>query len=104
MRLFFSSRGRHTSCALVTGVQTCALPISEERDMTDSAQPTIRQLIQSGTFIVAPGVFDGISARIADSMDFHAVYMTGYGTTSSEQRRVGKECVSTVRSRLSAYQ
>src|SRR3546814_3746618 len=26
---FFSSRRRHTSCALVTGVQTCALPISE---------------------------------------------------------------------------
>src|SRR3546814_2679662 len=24
---FFSSRGRHTSCALGTGVQTCALPI-----------------------------------------------------------------------------
>src|SRR3546814_1599287 len=26
---FFSSRRRHTSCALVTGVQTCALPISK---------------------------------------------------------------------------
>src|SRR3546814_19561959 len=26
-RFFFSSRRRHTSCALVTGVQTCALPI-----------------------------------------------------------------------------
>src|SRR3546814_10953166 len=25
---FFTSRGRHTNCALVTGVQTCALPIS----------------------------------------------------------------------------
>src|SRR3546814_1462365 len=25
---FFSSRRRHTICALVTGVQTCALPIS----------------------------------------------------------------------------
>src|SRR3546814_1139068 len=24
---FFSSRSRHTRCALVTGVQTCALPI-----------------------------------------------------------------------------
>src|SRR3546814_3077165 len=24
---FFSSRRRHTRCALVTGVQTCALPI-----------------------------------------------------------------------------
>src|SRR3546814_19480285 len=27
MFLFFSSRRRHTICALVTGVQTCALPI-----------------------------------------------------------------------------
>src|SRR3546814_9511717 len=26
--LFFSSRSRHTSCALVTAVQTCALPIA----------------------------------------------------------------------------
>src|SRR3546814_3188304 len=29
--LFFSSRSRHTRCALVTGVQTCALPISVDR-------------------------------------------------------------------------
>src|SRR3546814_7151956 len=29
MCVFFSSRRRHTRCALVTGVQTCALPISE---------------------------------------------------------------------------
>src|SRR3546814_7051335 len=27
MLVFFSSRRRHTRCALVTGVQTCALPI-----------------------------------------------------------------------------
>src|SRR3546814_4515122 len=27
-QFFFSSRRRHTRCALVTGVQTCALPIS----------------------------------------------------------------------------
>src|SRR3546814_2071986 len=27
---FFTSRRRHTSCALVTGVQTCALPILRE--------------------------------------------------------------------------
>src|SRR3546814_2567471 len=26
---FFSSRRRHTRCALVTGVQTCALPICQ---------------------------------------------------------------------------
>src|SRR3546814_5023858 len=28
---FFSSRRRHTRCALVTGVQTCALPIFKSR-------------------------------------------------------------------------
>src|SRR3546814_3571102 len=33
---FFSSRRRHTRCALVTGVQTCALPISP----TDPTDPT----------------------------------------------------------------
>src|SRR3546814_3707571 len=27
---FFSSRRRHTRCALVTGVQTCALPILQD--------------------------------------------------------------------------
>src|SRR3546814_14224335 len=33
---FFSSRRRHTRCALVTGVQTCALPIWRTRPMPDS--------------------------------------------------------------------
>src|SRR3546814_3400345 len=33
---FFSSRRRHTRCALVTGVQTCALPIHKEIDVRDS--------------------------------------------------------------------
>src|SRR3546814_7609312 len=32
LMFFFSSRRRHTRCALVTGVQTCALPISDARD------------------------------------------------------------------------
>src|SRR3546814_9876463 len=31
LSLFFSSRRRHTRCALVTGVRTCALPISDRR-------------------------------------------------------------------------
>src|SRR3546814_8192002 len=34
---FFSSRRRHTRCALVTGVQTCALPIFGHRDGEDPA-------------------------------------------------------------------
>src|SRR3546814_1123835 len=34
---FFSSRRRHTRCALVTGVQTCALPISGLLDVLKEA-------------------------------------------------------------------
>jgi 2-methylisocitrate lyase-like PEP mutase family enzyme len=51
--------------------------------MTTDNNPSLKQLIQSGTFIVAPGVYDGLSAKIADQMGFHALYMTGYGTVAS---------------------
>src|SRR3546814_5555804 len=33
---FFSSRRRHTRCALVTGVQTCALPICQKVAIDDT--------------------------------------------------------------------
>src|SRR3546814_5991275 len=36
---FFSSRRRHTRCALVTGVQTCALPICFEPALAAGARP-----------------------------------------------------------------
>src|SRR3546814_3438895 len=38
---FFSSRRRHTRCALVTGVQTCALPIWR-RAMDDAREARAR--------------------------------------------------------------
>src|SRR3546814_2637903 len=47
---FFSSRRRHTRCALVTGVQTCALPISGEKlgflpgDLSQKVDPYLRPL------------------------------------------------------------
>src|SRR3546814_1832618 len=40
MNFFFSSRRRHTRCALVTGVQTCALPISAS--VADVTEPEER--------------------------------------------------------------
>src|SRR3546814_4132029 len=43
MYFFFSSRRRHTSFALVTGVQTCALPIS--RILSRSLEISQRSLI-----------------------------------------------------------
>src|SRR3546814_10754542 len=38
LRFFFSSRRRHTRCALVTGVQTCALPILLRRVIANKEQ------------------------------------------------------------------
>src|SRR3546814_20526303 len=84
MFFFFSSRRRHTRCALVTGVQTCALPIWIEMaisagDLAPMASPT-------GPWMRANSCSAMPAAR-----------------RRSEERRVGKECVSTCRSRWSPY-
>jgi len=44
---------------------------------------TLRQKLEQGKLIVAPGVYDMFSARIADRMPFEALYMTGYGISGS---------------------
>lgn len=47
------------------------------------ANPSLRAALAAKDFVVAPGIFDMISARIADRMDFKALYATGYGTVAS---------------------
>src|SRR3546814_1964312 len=86
---FFSSRRRHTSCALVTGVQTCALPISP--------RPA-----GAGRAVAAP------AGRGGEAMSLVRTSIAGFITAGelidrSEERRVGKECVSTCRYRWSPY-
>ena len=43
----------------------------------------LAERLRSGEFIAAPGVYDMISARVADSMGFPAIYMTGSGVVAS---------------------
>src|SRR3546814_8532810 len=94
---FFSSRRRHTSCSLVTGVQTCALPISEQRidaapDMHLHAEAPDEQAFHQPAGDVAA--------------DHHPERQVGYrpgGDRRSEERSVGKECVSKCRSTWSPY-
>jgi 2-methylisocitrate lyase-like PEP mutase family enzyme len=45
--------------------------------------PSLRQALEADEFILAPGVFDMISARVADGMGFKALYATGFGTVAS---------------------
>src|SRR3546814_6391549 len=59
---FFSSRRRHTRCALVTGVQTCALPISAVVAETASAAEEACRAIRVA-YEVLPAVFDPEEAR-----------------------------------------
>jgi len=51
--------------------------------MTGRQRANIRARLARKELLIAPGVFDGISARIADQMGFEALYMTGYGTVAS---------------------
>jgi 2-methylisocitrate lyase-like PEP mutase family enzyme len=47
------------------------------------ANPTLKQAFAAKKFIVAPGVFDMISAKVADSLGFDCLYGTGFGTVAS---------------------
>jgi 2-methylisocitrate lyase-like PEP mutase family enzyme len=44
---------------------------------------SLRDKLRPGKLLTAPGVFDGISLRLADRMGFECLYMTGYGTVAS---------------------
>ena len=43
----------------------------------------LRQMLREPGIIVAPGAYDGFSARLIESAGFRAVYMTGAGTAAS---------------------
>src|SRR3546814_2628929 len=94
---FFSSRRRHTRCALVTGVQTCALPISEFSWAVAQAFA-----VQTGLGALL-GVLGGfVIVQVVNRVGLEqALYPIM--VLRSEERRVGKECVRTCRSRWSPY-
>src|SRR3546814_8817834 len=99
--VFFSSRRRHTRCALVTGVQTCALPISGGR-------PPVR--IRDLPIIIIPILPLGPrgASHMPNSIFGGNTHVENFSRSPatgkrSDERRVGKECVSTCRSRWSPY-
>src|SRR3546814_12026707 len=138
---FFSSRRRHTRCALVTGVQTCALPIYvsmltlrwikslggvAEIEKRNQAKADLlykeidRNPLFKGTavvedrsnmnvcFVMEDASLEGEFMQI--TKDAGCVGIKGHRSVGgfrasmrSEERRVGKECVSTCRSRWWPY-
>src|SRR3546814_11215173 len=117
---FFSSRRRHTRCALVTGVQTCALPISgspavrswrlrgrlwrsdEARGLLLVSPTFLYALLLLVTPILVIVVFSFWTQNYLE-IDRTPTLANYREVWRSEERRVGKECVSTCRSRGSPY-
>src|SRR3546814_5462241 len=113
----FSSRRRHTICALVTGVQTCALPIW-------SSASIFVPLGAQHRLAVFPVHLGGGLVGLAGGEEFiddRAVFLRAFDDARggegvaggarggahrrrrTEERRVGKVGVSTCRSRWSPY-
>src|SRR3546814_8452737 len=75
MFFFFSSRRRHTRCALVTGVQTCALPILPASEgvtieavrASDRSRPVSKVEIADGAGERLFEAADPMTARLADA-------------------------------------
>src|SRR3546814_17265969 len=69
---FFSSRRRHTRCALVTGVQTCALPISDGWRLPPEAAAIQHPAYTEGRFEVQDAASQYASAAL-DAAPGHAL-------------------------------
>src|SRR3546814_2565188 len=104
---FFSSRRRHTRCALVTGVQTCALPILLVICAFSSGTISLNEFFELCEAILwkeqKPIVDEVPKDWLTEAVQKLRIAMRLNHKWRSEERRVGKECVSTCRSRWSPY-
>src|SRR3546814_6078256 len=90
---FFSSRIRHTRCALVTGVQTCALPIYPVRDSDLPRVIGFPFVLVTLVLLMACGnVSNMLLARGAERRGEVALRLS-LGANRSEERSEGKACV-----------
>jgi 2-methylisocitrate lyase-like PEP mutase family enzyme len=51
--------------------------------MNETLRANLKRRLQESGLVLAPGVFDMVSLRLADTFGFDALYMTGYGTVAS---------------------
>src|SRR3546814_16276455 len=104
---FFSSRRRHTRCALVTGVQTCASALVNTNIATSAAATAVLDLKNLLKIVPLqnslPAMLIRDRARTRSRHHRRRALLDSLALPRSEERRVGKECVSTCRSRWSQY-
>src|SRR3546814_3757278 len=107
MGCVLSSGSRQTMCALVTGVQTCALPILARGLEIAGLKPTdVRTVNTSAADIVCAFGSPGATAAVAWNPQLSVMkaqpgvkQLFSSAQIRSEERRVGRECVSQCSSR-----
>src|SRR3546814_12274768 len=105
----FSSRRLQKSCALVTGVQTCALPISADAARIVASTPGARFIAGGTNLLDLMKLQIETPAHLVDinGLDFDKIEDTPDdglrlgGRVRAEERRAGKERGSTCRYRSS---
>src|SRR3546814_14471288 len=85
MIFFFSSRRRHTRCALVTGVQTCALPISGASQGAYQIATGAGSSAVSNQNQTAAQYINGMSAGNGTIMQGQGMQMQGLGGILNSQ-------------------
>ena len=60
----------------------------------EKAAKALREAVESGQFVVAPGIYDALGARLAECHGFSAVYMSGLAVTASLLARPDIELLS----------
>src|SRR3546814_1917651 len=90
MYVFFSSRRRQTRCALVTGVQTCALPISGADSEAQIGAYVVWQVTEAGRYVAAAkglgqpeALRQSLQGQLADSVNGELTsLLAGQGMTA----------------------
>src|SRR3546814_12028890 len=92
-------------CALVTGVQTCALPIFEDLFVRPDARGAGlgKALLAHLAKLCVTRDCARLEWSVLDWNEPSIGFYKSLGAKRSEERRVGEECVSTCRSRGSPY-
>src|SRR6266702_1165694 len=75
--------GRWPDRRISAGLGSEGRPVTARLTRRPGGPARLRDLLDSGHMIVAPGAFDPLSARLVEEAGFPAVYMTGFGTSAA---------------------